>query len=49
MIADLLSNKKVNPMVTELFVRERKLNIYIFLSNNLIFATPKKRRKKERN
>ena len=26
MIADMLSNKKLNPVVTELFVRERKLN-----------------------
>ena len=27
MIADMLSNKKLNPIVTELFVRGRKLNI----------------------
>ena len=25
-IADMLSNKKLNPLVTELFIRERKLN-----------------------
>ena len=27
MIADMLSNKKRNPIVTELFIRGRKLNI----------------------
>ena len=27
MIADMLSNKKFNPIVTELFIRGRKLNI----------------------
>ena len=33
MIADKLSNKKVNPIVTELFIRGRKLN------NSLVFIT----------
>ena len=28
-IADMLSNKKLNPIVTELFIRSRKLNISI--------------------
>ena len=27
MIADMLSNKELNPIVTELFIRGRKLNI----------------------
>ena len=27
MIADMLSNEKLNPIVTELFIRERKLSI----------------------
>ena len=27
MIADMLNNKKLNPMVTELFIRDRKVNI----------------------
>ena len=27
MIADKLSNKKLNPIVTELFIRSRKLNL----------------------
>ena len=33
MIADMLSNKKLNPIVTELFIRGRKLNI------SLVFIT----------
>ena len=33
MIADMLGNKKLNPIVTELFVRGRKLNI------SLVFIT----------
>ena len=36
MIADMINNKKLNPIVTELFIRGRKLNISIFLSPNLI-------------
>ena len=33
MIADMLSNKKLNPIVSELFIRGRKLNI------SLVFIT----------
>ena len=29
MIADMINNKKLNPVVTELFIRGRKLNILI--------------------
>ena len=29
MIADIINNKKLNPVVTELFIRSRKLNISI--------------------
>ena len=29
MMGDILSNRKVNPIVTELFIRSRKLNISI--------------------
>ena len=29
MIADMISNKKLNPVVTELFIRGRKVNISI--------------------
>ena len=33
MIADKLSNKKIDPIVTELFIRGRKLNIFlVFIS-----------------
>ena len=41
MIADMLSNKKLNPVVTELFIRGRKLNISLFLLHNLIFLCQK--------
>ena len=34
MIADIFINKKLNPVVTELFIRDRKQNIY------LVFITP---------
>ena len=42
-IADMLSNKKLNPVVTELFVRGRKLNIFLvlLLSHSLISLFPK--------
>ena len=36
MITDILRNKKFNPIVTELFIRGRKLNISSFFSHNLI-------------
>ena len=36
MIADMLSKKKLNPVVTELFITSRKLNIFLFLLHNLI-------------
>ena len=29
MIADILSNKKINPIVAELFIKGRKLNIFL--------------------
>ena len=29
MIADVINNKELNPVVTELFIRGRKLNIWI--------------------
>ena len=43
MIADMLSNKKLNPVVTELFIRGRKLNIFLvlLLSHSLILLFPK--------
>ena len=41
MIADTFSNKKVNPIETELFIRGRKLNISLVLITQLYFAVPK--------
>ena len=42
MITDMLSNKKCNPLVTELFVRGRKLNISLFFITLFYFTVPKK-------
>ena len=39
-IVDMLSNKKLNPMYTELFTRGRKLNI-LFLLHNVILLYQK--------
>ena len=41
MIADILSNKKLNLIVTELFIRGRKLNIAIVFATQSYFAVPK--------
>ena len=41
MIADMLNNKKLNPIVTEFFIRGRKLSISLFLLYNLISAFQK--------
>ena len=40
MIADMLSNKKLNPIVTELFIRGRKLNISLVFIAQSYFALP---------
>ena len=40
-IADMLSNKKVNPIVTELIIRGRKLNISLVFITNSYFAAAK--------
>ena len=42
MITDMLSNKKCNPLVTELFVRGRKLNICLVFITLFYFTVPKK-------
>ena len=44
MVANMLSNKKLNPMVTELFIRERKLNISLVFITQSYFAVPKNTR-----
>ena len=41
MIADMVSNKKLNPIVTELFIRARKLHIYLVFITQPYFAVPK--------
>ena len=41
MIADMLSNKKLNPIVTELLIRGRKLSISLVFITKSYFAVPK--------
>ena len=41
MIADMIKNKKINPIVTELFIRGRKLNISIAFITQSYFKVPK--------
>ena len=38
MIADMLSNKKLNPIVTKLFIRGRKLDISLVFITQSYFA-----------
>ena len=40
-IADMLSNKKRNPIVSELFIRDRKLNISLVFIRQFYFAVLK--------
>ena len=41
MIANMLSNKELNLLVTELFIRGRKLNIFPVVIIQSYFAVPK--------
>ena len=41
MIADMINNKKLNPIVTELLIRGRKLNISIVFITKSYFKVPK--------
>ena len=41
MIADTINNKKLNSIVTELFIRGRKLNIYLVFITQRYFKVPK--------
>ena len=41
MISDTINNKKVNSIVTELFTRERKLNISLVFIMQWYFKVPK--------
>ena len=40
-IADMLNNKKLNPIVTELFIRGRNLNIFLVFITQPYFTVPK--------
>ena len=41
MIADMINNNKLNPIVTELFIRGRKINISIVFITQSYFKVPK--------
>ena len=41
MIADMLTNKKLNPLVTKLFIRGRRLNISLAFITQSYFAVSK--------
>ena len=41
MIADMINNKKLNSIVTELFIRGRKLNISFVFITRSYFKVPK--------
>ena len=41
MIAHMLSNKKLKPIVTELFISGRKLNISLVFITQSYFAVPR--------
>ena len=40
-VTHMLSNKRINPIVTELFIRVRKLNISLVFIRQYYFAIPK--------
>ena len=44
MIADILCNKKFNPIVIQLFMRGRKKKIYLVFTTLFNFAMPKNKR-----
>ena len=41
MTVDMINNKKLNSIVTELFIRERKLNISLVFITQSYFKVPK--------
>ena len=41
MILDMINNKKLNPVVTELFIRGKKLNISVVFITQSYFKVPK--------
>ena len=48
MVADMLSNKKLNHIVTELFLRGRKLSISLVFITQFYFVVPKNIRQSSR-
>ena len=44
MIVDMLTNKKLNPIINELFIIRRKLNISLVFITQSYFAIPKNMR-----
>ena len=49
MVADMLSNKKVDPIVTELFIRGRMLNISFVIITQYYFPVQKNMRLNSRH
>ena len=41
MIADMIQNKKLNSIVTELFIRGRKINVSLVFITQSYFTVPK--------
>ena len=41
MIADMINNKKLNPVITELLIKNRKLNISVVFITQSYFKVPK--------
>ena len=41
MFADMINNKKLNTIITKLFIRGRKLNIYLVFITQSYFKVPK--------
>ena len=41
MIADMINSKEMNSIVTELFIRERKINVSLVFITQLYFKVPK--------
>ena len=41
MIADMINNEKINTLLTELFIRSRKLEISIVFTTQSYFKVPK--------
>ena len=42
MIADMVNNKKLNPIVTDLFIKGTKLNISLVFITQILFCCAKK-------